>query len=191
MRARMCTPSIVISIVLIGVGTLFLLDNIGLIRIWNVWRFWPAALIVAGVSRLMDRRGPADWLWSIFLILCGGLWLGNNLHWLYFGFGTIWPLTLITLGVMGLTKTLESQGFSRYRTREAGVNYVREFVVFSGTKKKLETAGFEGGEIVCIFGGVELNLRKCGIENPEHKAARSMWRSRSEESSSEFRKAGA
>jgi hypothetical protein len=170
MRTRTCTPSIVVSIALIGVGTLFLLDNIGLIPIWNVWRFWPAALIVAGISRLMNRRGPAEWLWSTFLVLCGSLWLGNNLHWFHIGFGTVWPLTLITLGVMTLTKALESQGFSRNRTREAGVNAVSEFVVFSGSKKKLETTSFEGGEIVCVFGGVELNLRKCGMDNAERRA---------------------
>jgi hypothetical protein len=170
MRARACTPSIVVSIVLIGVGTLFLLDNLGLLRIWDVWRFWPVALIIAGVSKLLDRQDPADWLWSSFLILCGGLWLGNNLHWLHVSFGTVWPLTLITLGVMTLVKALDSPSFRRGGTREAGVNSVREYVVFSGTKKKLETTGFQGGEVVCVFGGVELNLRKCGIDNPEHRA---------------------
>lgn len=116
------------------------------------------------------RAEQADWLWSSFLILCGGLWLGNNLHWLHVSFGTVWPLTLITLGVMTLAKALDSPSFRRGGAREVGVNSVREYVVFSGTKKKLETTGFEGGEIICVFGGVELNLRKCGINNTDHRA---------------------
>jgi hypothetical protein len=168
MRARAFTPSIVVSIVLIGVGTLFLLHNIGLLMIWDVWRFWPVALIIAGVSRLLGKHGPGDWLWGIFTILCGALWLSNNLNWLHVRFGMVWPLGLITLGVMTLARALDSPSF--HGAREIGVNFVREYVVFSGSKKKLETMVFEGGEIVCVFGGVELNLRKCGIDNPEHRA---------------------
>lgn len=170
MGNRACTPSVVVSIALIGLGTLFLLDNVGLLQVWDIWRFWPVALIIAGISRLLDRRGPGDWLWSTFLILCGCLWLGNNLHWLHVSFGTVWPLALITLGVMTLAKAMDSPVVRKDKGSAIGVNSVREYVVFSGTKKKLETNSFEGGEIFCVCGGVELNLRKCGIDNAQRQA---------------------
>jgi hypothetical protein len=171
MKARAFTPSVVVSILFIGLGTLFLLDNIGVLHIWNVWRFWPVVLIVAGVLRLIDRRGPAEWLYSSFMILCGGLWLCNSLNLFHVTFGMLWPLALITLGVTTLAKALESPAVRKNggRERDLGLNYVREYVIFSGTKKRLETTSFEGGEIVCVFGGVDLNLRKCGIDNAERQ----------------------
>lgn len=170
MSCRALGPSIIFSFLLIAVGTLFLLDNLGVIQVWQLWRFWPVLLIVSGISKLLDRQGPGDWIWSGFLILCGGLWLSNNLHWIHVGFGTIWPLVLITLGVMTLTKALNTPGFGSSGSRDPGVNSIREYVVFSGSKRKLETVNFEGGQAVCVFGGVDLNLRKCSISNAERRA---------------------
>jgi hypothetical protein len=169
MTCRTWTPSIVVSILLIGVGLLFLLDNIHVIHIGSVWRFWPAILIVSGVSKLAERRGPSGWVWGSFLILCGALWLANNLHWLHVNAGTVWPLTVITLGVMMLVKALESPRPGGTWSG-ASSSAVREFVVFSGSKKKLDTPAFEGGEIVCVFGGVDVNLRKCGIAGAGNQA---------------------
>ncbi len=42
-------------VVLIALGVLFLLDNLGLLRIDDVMRFWPILLIAAGVIKLLER----------------------------------------------------------------------------------------------------------------------------------------
>ena len=50
----------VVPVVLIGCGVLFLLNNLDLLRLRMVLRFWPVALIVAGVWMLYARlRGDA------------------------------------------------------------------------------------------------------------------------------------
>jgi TM2 domain-containing membrane protein YozV len=170
MGGRRATPSLIFSILLITVGTLFFLDNINVIRIREVWRFWPIALVVSGISKLYLREGLSGWIWGTFLILCGGLWLGNNLEFFHVTFGTIWPLTLITLGVMMLAKGLETQGIRTGTSLNWPDGSVREYVIFSGSKKKLETPNFEGAELLCVFGGVDLNLRKCGINTPNRQA---------------------
>ncbi len=41
--------------VLIGLGFLFLLDNLGLLRINDLMRFWPVLMIAAGVILLVNR----------------------------------------------------------------------------------------------------------------------------------------
>ena len=41
--------------VLIGLGFLFLLDNLGLLRINDLMRYWPVLMIVAGVILLVNR----------------------------------------------------------------------------------------------------------------------------------------
>lgn len=41
--------------VMIGVGVIFLLNNLGLLRFSQIFRFWPVALIIMGVYMLMER----------------------------------------------------------------------------------------------------------------------------------------
>jgi len=43
--------------VLIGLGVLFLLDEIGILHFHSLWRFWPLVLIALGVRVLMRRSG--------------------------------------------------------------------------------------------------------------------------------------
>lgn len=100
------------AVVLIGLGVLFLLHNLG---IWflSVDRLWPIILIVIGVWLLIKRQscsargdyrhrgltGPA------VLITIGGLSLLDNLHGP--GWDHTWPLLLL---VIGIVKLLEHSG---------------------------------------------------------------------------------
>lgn len=66
-RAR---PSLVGPVILVGLGVIFLLNNLGVISwdIWNVlWRFWPVLLIVAGLDLLFGRRSTI--LSAVFALL--------------------------------------------------------------------------------------------------------------------------
>ncbi len=44
------------GIVLIVLGVIFLLQNLGILRIDDIWEFWPVILIIAGISMLLPRR---------------------------------------------------------------------------------------------------------------------------------------
>ncbi|ELR69845.1 hypothetical protein C900_04548 [Fulvivirga imtechensis AK7] len=46
------------GIIMIAVGTIFLLQDIGLFYVRNIWHiFWPAIIIVIGISLIMRRSG--------------------------------------------------------------------------------------------------------------------------------------
>jgi hypothetical protein len=51
-------PSLTWPIILIAVGVLFLLSNLGVLEIdfWNLWRLWPVLLILAGLEIILGRR---------------------------------------------------------------------------------------------------------------------------------------
>ena len=57
--AEYCPPSRVPvgAFILIGLGVLFLLDEIGVLHMHNLWRFWPLVLIAIGIRILMRRSG--------------------------------------------------------------------------------------------------------------------------------------
>jgi hypothetical protein len=101
------------AVVLIALGVLFLLHNLGL---WflSVDRLWPIILIVIGVWLLIKRQtctthgdyrhrgltGPA------VLITIGGLSLLDNLHGP--GWDHTWPVLLLVIGVV---KLMERSGY--------------------------------------------------------------------------------
>jgi len=46
----------VIALILISVGVLLLLDNLGILWIDNIWNLWPLSLIAVGVAELIRWR---------------------------------------------------------------------------------------------------------------------------------------
>ena len=67
-------------IILIGLGVVFLLNNLGILE-WNVWevllRTWPLLLIAVGIDLLIVRRTAEATLFALVLILvviAGGVW---------------------------------------------------------------------------------------------------------------------
>ncbi|HZL68518.1 MAG TPA: DUF5668 domain-containing protein [Candidatus Limnocylindrales bacterium] len=57
--AECCPPSRVPigAVVLIGLGVLFLLNEMDVLNFDRLWRFWPLVLIAIGIRVLMRRRG--------------------------------------------------------------------------------------------------------------------------------------
>ncbi len=68
-------------IILIGLGVVFLLNNLGVLE-WGVWetllRLWPLLLIAIGLDLLIPRRSAAGTMVSLIVILAliaGAVWL--------------------------------------------------------------------------------------------------------------------
>ena len=92
------------AIVLIGLGVLFLLQNL---NIWflQVDSIWPLALIFLGIWLFMKRRasgtcGNRTLAGPAILVTIGVLSLIDNLHGP--GWGHTWPIILLVLGILKL-----------------------------------------------------------------------------------------
>ncbi len=73
-------------IFLIGIGSILLLNNIGILNwtFWDIARLWPILLIAAGLEVLVGRRsilGAIVAAGLVLLLLAGGVWLiGFSAH---------------------------------------------------------------------------------------------------------------
>ena len=45
--------------IVVVIGCLLLLDNMGIYRFHDVWQYWPVLLVAWGVSRIMDSHTPS------------------------------------------------------------------------------------------------------------------------------------
>ena len=95
--------SFVWPIILIAVGVIFLLSNLGLLGddVWSmVWRLWPVFFIAIGLDSLFRRKeivGP------VFMIGLGCVFLLSSLGLLGWGawdvLWRLWPLLLVAVGI--------------------------------------------------------------------------------------------
>lgn len=174
------------GIVLVGIGALFLLDNLHIVSAAVLW--WPVILIAVGVVHLIDYEVPARRTVGIVLVAAGGIILTVNLGYLSFDIGDLWPLILIAIGLFMLFNRLGwggawnwgggrrwwghgddwdfgSGGFHS-RGGDSG-NDVHEFAIFSGSKRVVTSPNFRVGNASAVFGGINLDLTGAQINGPE------------------------
>lgn len=89
-------------LLLIAIGVIFLLYNMGIISgdAWSVvWQFWPVLLIVIGLDNIFKREGLVG---ATFMIGVGVIFLLANLGYLNVSVWqmifTLWPILLIAIG---------------------------------------------------------------------------------------------
>ncbi|GAA0357702.1 cell wall-active antibiotics response protein LiaF [Bacillus horti] len=120
------------GLLLLLLGGAFLLSNIGLLDIefnigWILATFWPAILIIWGVSELINalnrlvtnnRSVSGSVFTGLLLTFLGLIFLGNNLDWFSISFRDIWtyawPLLIIYIGF----KLILNNRFHQRRVRK-------------------------------------------------------------------------
>jgi predicted membrane protein len=153
--------------IVVAVGCLLLLDNLGIFRFRDVWQYWPVLLVAWGVSRIVDSRTLSGWVWGGIVTLVGAFLLLDTLDILAFNFAVVWPLLLIAFGVSVLVKALE-----RAQIRAGGPPYptspiVGTNAIFSENKSSSDSQDFQGGEASAIFGAARFDLRNASITAEE------------------------
>lgn len=151
----------VLGFLLIVVGALWLLDNIGTIT-FSVSQWWPLIIIAVGLGDLANSRRVnnfSGWflivLGLVFLLPTTGL-VGWNEIWKF------WPAALILVGFSLILKrdTCCAPG----RTSEtSGEDQIKGHTVFGDLEKVLNSQAFSGGTLSTVFGDTRLNLREAKL----------------------------
>jgi len=163
-RARR-NGGIIPGIILIAVGTLFLLDHLGFIQAAHYWIFWPLVLIAIGLARIF-RSGER--VIGLGFILVGIVLQLHELGYTNLSWGAIWPFLLIFAGLQiiwsrfGAPRVPGMPGVT-----SGGADTVNEYALFGGVERRVNVNNFRGGSITAIFGGVEVDFRSADIEGEE------------------------
>ena len=168
-RGHSGLSGIVIGALIVAIGLVILLDNLGIVHVYDIWRFWPLILIGFGVSRVLESRHPGGQVWGGLMVLIGVAFLLDNLHILIFDFDVsqlIWPLAVIGFGVFMLLRAMDRRRIlegvpTAASTTTDGV--LGSWAIFSSVKRKVDSQDFKGCEATAVFGEVKIDLRKAGI----------------------------
>ena len=170
--------SIIWGLLILAAGALLFAFNMGVLPLEYKYVVfsWPMILVVIGLGMLFSRH---SWLGGIIMMLIGGFFLLPKLdiEGLEFITQNGWALLLIIGGIIILCKTLFGKRFHQFSVKfhnnaewkekhhshnwkNSGnaSGFIERNCVFGGGKEQLNIKEFKGGDINCVFGGIELDL---------------------------------
>ncbi len=154
------------GLIVVIVGILLLAKQVGVD--FPYWLFsWPMLLIAVGlfIGFRHSFRNPG---WMIptgigLLFLMEHLIPDIELR------QFIWPIIIISIGLFMIFRPRRSSRGEYWRkwentdTQSLSDNAFETVTIFGGDKKQIISKDFKGGESVCAFGGVEINLTQADL----------------------------
>jgi len=155
-----------LGLALVLAGGAFLLDNLHFLELRRILPFWPVLLVALGAARLLTAA-PGDKGEQIvggLLLGVGSLLLLRRLGWLHLEWRDLWPLVLIGLGVLVMTRQPGRGGPFGQVNREVHDRQLDVKAVLSGQQFRVQTPDFAGGQVQAVLAGVELDLSQAGFQ---------------------------
>jgi predicted membrane protein len=155
------TPQLFVGFVVIVVGVLMTLDNLGLVEAEDYIRFWPVALIGLGLVKLWYSREGYGGAFGGFIFTVVGSWLLlEKMAVVQLSFWDMWPTLLVFFGGFLVWQGLS--GPQRRVSAESNTT-VTGIAVLGAVARGNNSAAFRGGELTAVMGGCELDLRQAAI----------------------------
>jgi predicted membrane protein len=181
---------------ILGLGIVFLLGNMGVLDVGYVFRFWPLILVAVGLFKLVESGDNYAHSSGIFWIVVGGLFFLGNIGLLRDALDNFWPVILIGVGSLMLwrsvlikrppnTYTPDPDPTSSAST-EAGVgsgtaatsdaastgptassdSVITAMAILGGAERRNNCQDFRGGSVTAVMGRCEIDLRGASIVSP-------------------------
>jgi hypothetical protein len=160
--SRSIPSQIILGAFVIGLGVLFLLDNLDILDFHRAFAFWPTVFILLGVVKLLDSTSPNGTIVGSALIGVGVMLTLNRLGWVHIDLRAAWPMLLIALGVAVVYRALAGRRVAEGPAMVAAADsedIVDVTAVLGGFERRITTQNFRGGEIIAVMGGCALYLR--------------------------------
>ena len=154
------------GLVLVAIGVLLLLHQNGILRFSDLWRLWPLILVAGGLVRL-TQMGSSSRFMGTLMILVGGILEASEFHLIPYSVWELWPLGIIGLGLLLLWRSLQPGAEQEETFRfdfKAEARVADNLSVFGGGQRRISTPDFTHADILAIFGGYNLDLRKATMK---------------------------
>lgn len=168
-RSRPCSGRVWGGLFIVIIGVLLLARRTGLdIPDWifSIESFLIALGLYIGLRHSFKRL-----VW-IIPVAIGGFLLLDDFYPHYDLGDFTWPLIIIGFGLFIMLRSSRRRNpRERYDTSPVGIEQSSEdkldsTVVFGGAKKIIISKNFQGGEVVTVFGGTELNFMQAELAGP-------------------------
>jgi predicted membrane protein len=153
------------ALILIGIGVLLLLHQNGILHFSDIWRLWPLFLVAGGVVRLTQLGSSSRFMGGLMIVL-GCILEASEFHLIPYRIRDLWPLGIIALGLLLLFQSLnppEEEREGRWKLRFP-MPLADNLSIFGGGERHINSPDFTRADVLAIFGGYKLDLRKATIK---------------------------
>jgi predicted membrane protein len=163
---RSVPGQVILGVFVIGLGVLFLLDNLNIFDFHRAISFWPAVLILMGVVKLLDTQSRNGILMGVVFTGLGVAMVLHQLGWLNLDWSTLLPLMAIGAGAVMVFRSLTGRRTveSAMKVDDGSDSVIEATALLGGFERRVTSQNFRGGEVTAVMGGCELDLRKSSIE---------------------------
>ena len=153
------------GVALVAIGAILLLHQNGIIRFSDIWRLWPLALVAGGLVRLTQGGSTSRFMGALMIVL-GGILEAAEFHLIPYSVWELWPLGIIAMGLLLLWQSLQprEEGEPPFAKFEFKARGVENFSVFGGGQRRISEPDFTHADVLALFGGYNLDLRKSTIK---------------------------
>ncbi len=160
-RPSPVTPKLVLGLLLIFVGVVLTLDQIGWIEdAGDILSFWPLILVAAGASKLLWPGSTWGRVTGLIMITVGVLLQLEILDKITFSIWDYWPLLLVAIGIRIALRGLSGESRRAACDSASTVNAV---AMLGGMCRSCNSPDFRGGDMFAFMGGCEIDLRQARI----------------------------
>ena len=161
MKPRL-SSQVVIGLLVIAVGVIFTLDNLGIIYAEDYLQYWPVALVVIGGVKVWHARHDGRGLLGGLIFLgVGSYMLLNHLIYIRLDARYVFPLILVFLGGFMVWRGVFA-GSGRAKASD-GLTHFSALAVMGGVVRRSNAQAFEGADLTAIMGGCDVDLRDASI----------------------------
>lgn len=172
-RPAVLAPHLVFGLIIIAVGVLFTLDNLGIADARKYFRWWPAGLVALGLAKLWQARGGhGNPVGGVFFLLVGSWLLLHNFGKISRDLWDFWPMLLVFVGSMIVYQGLRGR---RARAAADSADTISGVAILGGWNRKSSSPTFRGGELTAVMGGCEIDLRNAAINGDAVIDVFAMW----------------
>jgi len=169
--ARPIAPQLVMGLLIVVVGMLFTLENVGVIDAHEYLRYWPVGLIAVGLLKLWQGSGA---IFGGFIFVFVGVWLLlQAMGIVTVSLWNLWPMLLVFAGASMVWRGMH--GGSAERATADAHSTVSAMAVLAGINRGNTSKTFRGGDLTAVFGGCQIDLRQAAIEDEAVIDVFAMW----------------
>ncbi len=167
LRSKGVSRQVILGVLVIGMGVLFLADNLDIFDLHRAIHFWPMLFILLGVFKLFDTSSSDGYILGTALIGVGVLMVMHRLGLIYFTWRAVWPVLLIALGASVLYRAMAARRLvgSSLKGEVADMDdTINATAILGGFERRIYSQHFRGGEVTAVMGGCVLDMRNAQIE---------------------------
>jgi hypothetical protein len=161
---------IIFGLMLLWLGTLFFLDEANIVESEPFWKYWPVAIVLFGVVKLIT---PGNRAFGALATIFGMGFLLDSLDIWEFDWSLVFPSLLVFAGGTLLWRGLRPRlpGASDADASEV----THAFAMLGGSTHRITSQNFRGGDATAMLGGVEIDLTGADVRGTATIDVFAMW----------------